>query len=307
MKKFLAVITILLATAAFTSVASALPFLPGANAEDGLFLQFKNKEQISSTNSIKNDWNGDNDFDDPGETEGNWGIFDVSSITLGDFTSDPQNFDPATGGQIWAADLSTGEFTGMFGGITVLQAGEPGYVAGELNAVGGWLDLYYDADDDGDLAGALPTDRTAEDGFTGFTDGTLLARFNFLLGGIGPDISITGDSVPTVGTNFAGIALSFGTVADVNGDGNIDAADGAWAEALDSDYFHTELGDNTADIRFRNIYEGPLPTWNGTDDIIGASSTDPARMVIVPEPTTMALFGLGLLGVAGISRRRKES
>lgn len=43
---------------------------------------------------------------------------------------------------------------------------------------------------------------------------------------------------------------------------------------------------------------------NFTSDIL--ASTDPNGVSTIPEPTTMFLFGLGLLGIAGIGRRKNQ-
>ncbi len=41
------------------------------------------------------------------------------------------------------------------------------------------------------------------------------------------------------------------------------------------------------------------------DDIDGALYLYGSRQMPVPEPTTLLLFGIGLLGIAGVSRKKK--
>ncbi|VAV85712.1 hypothetical protein MNBD_DELTA01-1793 [hydrothermal vent metagenome] len=275
-----------LALMAYSIPAQAIPSLHGGP----LFAQFANREQISASGSI---------VAPSGFMESNWGVAIVSNISEGVF-GDPQNFDPASS-SYWENDGSDGQVTAIWGHVMA----NPGDGSVPLASSGGSMYLYWDNTTVADLATATVADRTGDFTFTNFTDGTLLAKIDFLAGAITPDplTTIAGSVIPTAG-GFTGVANLFA---------NVDlAAGGLWATLLDTNYFNSLLGLGTADMKLRTIYEstGSHP-WDDpgagvSNDIFGAQSTDPLRAYVVPEPSTIVLLGMGLLGAGFVARRRNK-
>jgi hypothetical protein len=88
------------------------------------------------------------------------------------------------------------------------------------------------------------------------------------------------------------------------------AAGGLWASQLDTNFFTLDANGQplvpAQDVRTdSNFTQNGASAWNGGGDIIGLRSNDPVRALVTPEPATLTLFGLGLLG-AGFLRRRKQ-
>ena len=288
-----------------SQTALSLPFVPEIPDNEPLYFKFTNYEQISPSGAI---------VAPSGATEQNWGILDVTSVATGDLTGLPSGSTPtdhqlfARADGVWS-DIGFGEeITGIFWGIQPDNTN----VTDTIASTGGFLDLYYDPNDDFSSTYA-PANRSADNMYTGATEGNFLARIEFLNGAISsgnPNTSIVGNVVPSPTGFTTGLADSFGgIVADVDGDGILyePVDDGAWAYNLDTNYFDSYLGLNTADFRFKNSYN-PYSTWNGPvgTDIAGAISDDPARAYSqpIPEPATMLLFGTGLLGLIGLGRRK---
>ena len=248
-----------------------------------------------------------------GRPEGNWGIAQVSIMRAG--VTSPGT---ATAGQVGNDIISAGtapffsdqvlpmaggQVTAMFYGSTFTSIVKNGTV-NSLQSTGGFIDLYWD---DPTLANTIvnigslrPSGRTGDSSFTGVTDGIFLARLAFASGinPSSPSTTIQG-TIDTALANNSGSADSYATVADVNGDGKIDAADGAWAGQINTAWFGTVFG--RRDIRFSNKIDSN-PDWDGSNGVLGQTSNDPGRG-FVPEPASLALFSLGLLSLAAMRRR----
>ncbi len=89
------------------------------------------------------------------------------------------------------------------------------------------------------------------------------------------------------------------------------AAGGLWASQLDTNFFTLDANGQplvpAQDVRTdSNFTQNGASAWNDGGDIIGLRSNDPVRvdaLAPVPEPGTMSLFGLGMLGVGFLRRR----
>ena len=295
---FLAVFTAAMLTGATVMAAPiTLPSSP-------LFIQYTNNEQFSASNSIQTTTSTGTPT-----TEGNWGILQISNIARGTALP-PLGSDIQGGGASIFTNGGIGgnQITGIFYGTTVNQGG--------LNATGGFIDLYWrdvgTADTGADLAaGFNPARRLNQKTYLGYAE-PLNPSFVFLaqlVYGPGCDGVATHHVCTGVAPGTAdGTAKSYQSV-------NV-AAGGVWASQLDTNFFTLDaLGNPVAspqDIRSdSNFTQNGASAWNGApgSDIIGLRSNDPVRADVlepVPEPATLSLFGLGMIGMGFLSRRMKK-
>jgi len=264
-----------------------------------LFIQYTNNEQFSLSNSIqsKDATTGATTF------EGNWGVLQISSIVRGTALN-PQGSDIQGGGTSVFSGGGPGgpQITGIFYGTTVNPPTG-------LSATGGVIDLYWQdvgqANTGADLlAGFDPARRPNQKTYTGYAE-PLNPAFIFLAQlayGRGCDSTATNHVCTGVAPGTGdGTAKSYQSV-------NL-AAGGVWASQLDTNFFTLDANGqpmSPQDVRSdSNFTQNGASAWNGGGDIIGLRSNDPVRAVVTPEPGTLSLFGLGLLG-AGYLRRRKQ-
>jgi len=295
---FLAVFAAAMLTGATVMAAPiTLPVSP-------LFVQYVNNEQFSAGNNIPT--NG------ALTGEGNWGILQITNIAKGTALL-PLGTDIQGGAGTVFADGGPGgpQITGIFYGTHITTSGP---TAG-LTATGGVIDLYWRdvGTANAGADGLNPALRLNQKTYTGYAE-PLNPAFIFLAQLVyGPGCDSGGVNHVCNGVapgSIDGVAKSYQSVNP--------AAGGVWASLLDSNFFTLDANgqpmspqDTRTDSDFTRTGAtgwdgGCLPTNPPTAcDIIGLSSSDPVRAVVTPEPATLTLFGLGLLG-AGFMRRRKQ-
>jgi hypothetical protein len=270
-----------------------------------LFIQYTNDEQFSISNQIHSTVPGQPQTQ---TSEGNWGILQISSIVKGT-AQNPLGTDIQGGGANVFTDGQAGgnQITGIFYGVHNNPV-----TPGGISATGGFIDLYWQdkgtANTGADLLKPFnPLLRVNQNTYTGYAEPgnsafIFLAQLAFGPGcDSNPTHTVCTGTVPGTGN---GIATSYQSV-------NL-AAGGVWASQLDSNFFTLDATGQLALVPAQDVRTGSGFTqngatkWNGIGDIIGLASSDPVRadaLAPVPEPGTMSLFGLGMLGVGFLRRR----
>lgn len=305
-----------IASALGSAAAIAAPFIP---INGPTSVSFTNREQIC----VNSTSTGGCITAPSGATEVNWGIAQVDTVRIGNasIVGDPPNsIIQQTPGVQFTGTL-TAQITAIFYGLAF-----DSIVGTTLVSSGGFLDVYYDevglatGGTMVDISTALPAGRTADDVFTGFTDGRFLVRIAFA-SGIDPTnmLATISGSAAGLPTNIVGTGSASGYGNVVAGAVNHQGQTGLWEDLVNTEFFKNyptvsgggPLAFGDRDMNFRNTFS-LLSAWSGACDFnggasipgtcIGALSSDPITF-FAPEPGVLGLLGLALLGLAGFRRR----
>ena len=193
------------------------------------------------------------------------------------------SIDTPGGAPLWSQSGNGQEITGTIEGLLIssITTLAVGY---NVQFTGGVIKLYLDSTPEY----ANPATGLAPANFVDSDTGNTFLELTFNTG-IRPDSpTTTQDSVVSGLTNpLSGTGTFY---ADVTG--------GDFASMFNSDAFSTAFGKR--DIHARSDIEGP-GNFGFT-----LNSDDPAAAQVVPEPGTMALVGIGLLGFAIAGKRRSN-
>jgi len=281
-KEFILLLTLLLLSlCVFAGNASAFS-LPG---DEDIQIKFNNWDYFSPFPIPPQDL----DILDPySGAEYSWNVMEFKSM----------DHSPYTGANDWVSGQNGEYITGIMYdlklGLATLDAG-----TGELSLFlyGGKMNFYLDDDDIAGYTEANPVlgpgARSSATTFPTFTDSNVSAN-PFL------SIDLASGIVPVDplgafgGTTFHITVSANNAVNSASGDTYADVTGGDYGWLFDT---NSITGGHDFNLGFHGNGPG---SWGWSADTF-----DPAfGRTAVPEPTTFALFGLGLLGMAGIVRRK---
>lgn len=214
-------------------------------------------------------------------SEDTWGIFSVQSISR-----------VSNGSLIFTAGQGGEYLTGMFGGIKDTYVEVNGIATKVTTALGtgGWLNMYLTGTNYDSSFGPSGRLGVTGDGYNGITNigGTLALSAVFGNGALGdlPDYSYI--------SSFANNTISGG------GQGYLDVTGGTWQSKFDTNaQFDPNGGEHDMFLKVTYSQTGASARAGWTVDASGDVQGN-----AIPEPASLALFGLGLAGFAALRRRK---
>ncbi len=234
-----------------------------------------------------------------GNNEFSWGILNISTI------QDPSG-DPA----YWTVGQNGERLTGMFHDLKLGLATLSATGNLDLYLYDGLLDVYLD---DADLAGY--TQANAKLGKNGRIDSSHYTNFTDSNVSLNPFLSVafTPGIVPiaTDPLMLIGLGKQTSFLITLNGNSVLNTAGGdSFGNVIGGDYAslfnsNTFLGGN-ADFKFGFHGNGPSRVdYNSGVIHFDADTWDPADGFTTPEPGSLSLLGIGLLGILAKLRRKK--